>query len=154
MELWPFSELATLSALGWAVLSIIEGLRSWRDEAPERSSGLLSLKGRDVAKCTEDWAERVGDGGWRTDAALLEDTEVGKERGDIERRAASGGRREHREEGVWRRQGRGRVVYNSDSGELGGEICGDDRRNVWRRGDMSEGRGAGEDKKGIYNLSG
>lgn len=83
MELWPSCELVKLPILRCAVLSIAEGLSNWRDEIPERSSGLLSLKAREVVKCTEDWVERVGDGGWAKEPASFEDTHVRE--GDGER---------------------------------------------------------------------
>lgn len=60
--------------------------------------------------------------------------------GDVERRAAEGGRRKSRGEEVRRRGGRGRVVYE---GEFGGQICGDDRRNVWGGGRHVGGKESG-----------
>ena len=149
MELWPSCELAKLPFLRWAVLSIIDGLRSWRDEAPERSSGLLSLKVRDVAKCTEDWVERVGDGGWRTDAASLEDTKVREGEGGTsreERRAEVDGSVGERRSGGG---GDGGGSFTRESLEERSVVT---IAGMFGEGGMSEGRGAGEDRNGVYNL--
>jgi hypothetical protein len=67
-----------------AVLSIADGLRSWREDIPERSSGLLSLRAMEVAKWTEDWVESVGESGARESASLLEDTNVREGEGERE----------------------------------------------------------------------
>ena len=71
-----------------------EGLRSWRDENPERSSGLFSLNARVVAKWTEDWVESVGDGGW--EAASLEATKVREEVSTADGRRFAWGERRSR----------------------------------------------------------
>jgi hypothetical protein len=36
---------------------------SLSEEKPERSSGLLSRRAREVAKCTDDLFDKVGEGG-------------------------------------------------------------------------------------------
>lgn len=90
MELRSSYELVKLVFLRCAVLSMAEGLSNWREETPQRSSGLLSLKAMEVAKCTEDWVESVGDGGGPTEAASLEDTT--DREGDGERDRSTEGR--------------------------------------------------------------